>query len=108
MASDSTLAALNRNQPNELLHLVVAISLNEANIDEAIEVCSILAKHPDANVRGNALLGFGHIARRFNRLPKDPVETLVKSGLKDSSAYVQAQSLTAVEDIEQFVGWKIA
>lgn len=28
-----------------------------------------LTAHDNANVRGNALLGFGHVARRFHAIP---------------------------------------
>jgi len=64
-----------------------------------------LATHPDATVRGNAILGFGHLARRFRRLDRQTVEPLVTAALSDQSEFVRGQAEAASDDIGFFLKW---
>jgi hypothetical protein len=57
-------------------------------------------------VRGNALLGFGHLARRFGRLDANRVKRLVDTGLHDGSDYVREQARSAAEDLSTFLAWE--
>jgi hypothetical protein len=57
-------------------------------------------------VRGNALLGFGHLARRFGRLDTHRVKRLVDTGLHDGSDYVREQARSAAEDLKTFLAWE--
>ena len=63
-------AALERDDPNELMDLVIELATDGPDRDFAETCCVRLARHRNAMVRGNALLGFGHLARRFGRLTR--------------------------------------
>lgn len=103
--------ALARNSSEELLHIPIALSLDPPEEDHpgyAEKVCRELALHPDATVRGNAILGFGHLARTAGIIwkPKD-VRALVEAGLADPSEYVRGQSEAAADDLRHFLKWKL-
>jgi len=99
-------ATIQRNHPEELLHVPVAVSLYAPDLDWAQSVCAQLAAHPDPRVRGNAVLGFGHLARRFRCLDRNIV-MLIKAALHDPSQYVRGQAVTAADDIAHYLHWTI-
>ena len=57
-------AAIERNNPDELLHVPIVVGTNAPACEQSWveEVCLRLCEHPHFNVRGNAVLGLGHIA----------------------------------------------
>jgi hypothetical protein len=59
-------------------------------------------------VRGNALAGFGHLARRFGMLDRRRVQRLIEIGLHAHHEYVRAQAESAADDVETFLSWKLA
>ncbi|HEY1083642.1 MAG TPA: hypothetical protein VGE29_15380 [Prosthecobacter sp.] len=81
-----------------------ALYWNNRNAIEAL--CSTLSRHPHEEVRGNAILGFGHIARRFEDLAK-PFKEAIEAGLADESRYVRGQAWAAAEDLNHFLGWDV-
>jgi len=104
-------AALERNDPNELLHIPVALSMHPPEDEHpgyAETICLRLARHTHSNVRGNALLGFGHLARTAGVIRNaDEVRTLIEAGLADPDAYVSGQAEAAAGDLENFLGWTL-
>jgi hypothetical protein len=115
MPNDSSIpsitAALARNDPDELLHIPIALSMAPPEDDHpgyAESICRELARHGHPNVRGNALLGFGHLARTAGIIwkPKE-VRALVEAGLADPDVYVRGQAEAAAMDLRQFLKWKL-
>ena len=100
-------AAIARGRPDELLYAVLSASLYSDELEWAQDVCLRLAAHPHFNVRGNALLGFGHLARRFGRLDEARVRPLLEAGMRDADEYVRGQAHDAADDAEHFLGWKV-
>lgn len=86
MADVETVLA--RGAPDELLHVPVAVSLDPPDCAWAQDVCLRLAAHPHFNVRGNAVLGFGHLARTCGVLDEARVRPLVEAALRDPHEYV--------------------
>src|SRR3569623_786867 len=82
---------IERNDVETLKRVVVAVALYDESLDHAESVCRKLTAHPNEEVRGNAGLGFGHLARRFEDLSRD-CESLIKAGLTDESSYVRGQA----------------
>jgi len=109
MTPDDIAAALARNDAQELLHLPIALSLDppEDTYPGAAEaVCLRLARHAHPNVRGNALLGFGHLARTAGVIRAgEEVHALVSAGLDDPDSYVAGQADAAASDLSFFLGW---
>jgi len=107
MSREAVDAALGRADPEELLRVVLAVALHSEDLAWASEVCLQLARHQHFNVRGNAILGLGHLARRFGRL--DPVaRDVIEEGLRDSDGYVRGQAECAAEDTQHFLRWRIS
>jgi hypothetical protein len=69
-------------------------------------LCLALAGHRDEYVRGNAILGFGHIARRFGRVPHQAIG-LIEKALLDESIHVKGQAWAAASDVVQFTGTSV-
>ncbi len=96
-------AIIIRNNPEELLSIPLAASLYSDDFEWAQSLCIRLASHPHFNVRGNALLGFGHLARRFGRLDRNKVDPLLQQGLQDSDGFGRGQADSAADDIALFL-----
>ena len=94
---------MSRNQPSELLLVPISVSMYSEDLRWAETLCINLSNHPDATVRGNAILGFGHLARRFGTLNTEVIDPIVAAGLRDSEEYVRMQSSSAHDDIQHYV-----
>jgi hypothetical protein len=101
-------AALDRNDADELSCVAIAVALHSEDLSWAQNLCIRLATHVHYNVRGNAILGFGHLARRFRTLDRDRVHSLIERALSDSDEWVRGQAEAAADDVELFLGWKLA
>lgn len=101
--------ALARNDPQELLQLAVAIALDppeDTHPGHAERVLLALAVHPHPNVRGNAILGFGHLARTAGVIhAESTVHACVSAALADADTYVAGQADSAASDLAFFLGW---
>ena len=85
------------------LHKVpIAVSLYADDPARALELLLTLATHEDGTVRGNALLGFGHLARRFWALPRERVDPLLQAGLSDPHPHVRRQAHYGLADVDHF------
>jgi hypothetical protein len=107
MSVEQVEAAIVRDDPEELLVAVLAAALYSEDPSWAQRICVALSQHKHFNVRGNAMLGFGHLARIHGALDESVVAPVVRSGLRDPHEYVRGQAGTAAEDIEQFLGWQL-
>lgn len=94
--------ALERNEIEDLIQIPITITMNPLDCDWALSVCVRLATHEDPSVRGNAVLGFGHLARTCPDLDLGATAPLLSAALDDTHAYVRGQAQAARMDIEQF------
>lgn len=94
-----------RGDPKELLYVPIVVSMDPPDPSWSQETCLRLVDHDDWNVRGNAILGFGHLARTTGKLDKDRVLPLVTTALDDPNEYVRGQAHTAADDIHDYLGW---
>lgn len=97
--------AVERDDPEELQRLAIEVALDCEDRQWAECSCADLARHRNAHVRGNALLGFGHLARRFGSLDRRRVQRLVEKGLFARHEYVRGQAESAARDLETFLAW---
>lgn len=96
-------ATILRNELDELAAVPIAVALYAHDFEWVQNVCLRLATHPDAIVRGNAILGFGHLARRFRTLDRQTIEPLVTAALLDQNEFVRGQAEAASGDIRFFL-----
>ena len=98
--------AIERDDPTELMDLVMDVGITASSREWAQSCCVQLARHRNANVRGNAVLALGHLARRFGRLDPGRVQRLVEIALYDPSDYVREQAASAADDLTTFLAWE--
>lgn len=94
--------AIEDDDVDRLRTLIVGAALHEANFDAVYEACVELSRHTDDEVRGNAVLGFGHLARRFGRLG-DEAPAIVRAAMTDPSWHVRGQAHAAAMDLRDFL-----
>jgi hypothetical protein len=107
LSKDEIEAAILRDDPGELIFVVLSAALYAEDVEWAQSVCNRLIKHDNFNVRGNAILGFGHIARIHNQLDINVAKPAIEAALKDVSEYVRGQADCVADDVEFFLGWSI-
>jgi hypothetical protein len=98
--------ALDSNEPEGLSRAVLAVTFHDQDWRYAQELCVRLSGHRHEIVRGNAVLGFGHIARTHRKLDRQIVRPIIARALKDKEGYVRRQAQAAKDDTEHFLGWK--
>lgn len=98
--------ALLRDDPLELAPLITEVALSAEESDWAQACCVQLSRHRNAEVRGNAVMGFGHLARRFGQLDAHRVKRIVERARYDRHEYVRAQGQSAAEDLATFLAWQ--
>jgi len=108
LSVDEVEAAIRRNLPRELLTAVLSAAVYGRDLEWAQGVCLRLATHEHFNVRGNAIVGFGHLARLHGRLDRAVVLPIIEAGLADPDEYVRGHADSAADDVEHFLGWSVA
>src|ERR1041384_2894882 len=97
--------ALRDDDPDALLRAVVAVAMHDADWRYAQDLCVRLSSHPHFNVRGNAVLGFGHIARVHRQLDRALVQPIIQAALRDENEYIRGQADCAMDDTASFLDW---
>lgn len=104
---ETALFAQTQDQVDDLPGILVAVALHESDLVWAQAYCLALADHANEYVRGNAILGFGHLARRFGQLTEE-ARPVIQRGLLDASAFVRGQAEASADDVGQFLGWRFS
>lgn len=100
--------ALRHSETNNELHrAILALALTDSDRQYVEAACIELSRHHDEFVRGNAILGLGHLARRFGELAFK-CRPIIEGGLVDSSVHVRGQACAAADDVVFFLKWVIA
>jgi hypothetical protein len=99
--------ALERSLPHELQVVIIGAALYHEDAAYVERLCCDLADSSHEELRGNAILGLGHLARRFQSLDEQRTRPLIESGLIDPSVYVRGQAFAAADDAAHFLGWTI-
>jgi hypothetical protein len=98
--------ALDRNNPEEMLEVVISAAIYCEDRSFAEDLCVRLSSHPHFNVRGNAILGFAHIARIDERLDEATIKPIIQLALLDEHEFVRGQANAAKDDVEHYLGWR--
>jgi hypothetical protein len=102
-------AVLARGDKDELLYVPIVVGMNADACEPgwAEAICLRLVAHPHFNVRGNALLGLGHVARTCRTLNLGQVVPLVSAGLQDPDKFVRGQAEGAACELEMWLGVRV-
>jgi hypothetical protein len=100
------LEAIAANDIDKLGSMIIAAALCEEDFDFVQRICVQLSSHSDEIVRGNAVLGFGHLARLFEALSDEAID-IVRARLRDPSSYVRGQAHAAADDLSHFLGAEV-
>ena len=76
------------------------LSLNDDDSDFAFKTCYFFSQHENENVRGMAILGFGHIAQKHDRIDLETVLPIIEKAKLDKSEFVRHKANDATDDLE--------
>jgi len=97
-------SAILGNDRERLVYAVLSAALYDDDPQWAENICVRLASHETANVRRNAIMGFGHIAR-IHRALDARVKPLIERALHDEDSDVRIQADDTMDDVEHFLKW---
>lgn len=102
-------AVIARGDPAELLYVPIVVGMNAADCERqwVEEICLKLAEHDHFNVRGNAILGLGHVARTCRALDIERAIPAIRKALTDGDPFVRGHAEDTVQDLETFLGIKV-
>jgi len=93
---DTAIAA---DDPEELLGVVIDIALASDDPAWAMERLVALARHPNTDVRGNALIAFAHLASRFDTVDRAAIVGVLRGARTDGERYVREQAEAALDEL---------
>ena len=99
-------AAIEEDDPEELLGVIIDVSLAAEDAMWAQICFARLAQHPNVDVRGNAMIGFAHLAKRLGDLDQEIVAPILEAGLHDEMEYVREQAEAALSELREELGWR--
>lgn len=98
--------AVKDDDAERLRLMVLSVALYSGDYEFSEKFCVQLSNHEHFNVRGNAILGFGHIARIHGKLNEELIKPIVRTALNDENEFVRAQADDATDDTKHFLKWK--
>ncbi len=98
--------AIADNNADELLYIVLSVALYSDDFEYAENFCVNLSAHENFAVRGNAIQGFGYIARIHGKLNAEIIKPIIKKALKDENEFVRGNAVDAKDDTKTFLKWK--
>lgn len=104
---EKAMEILDRGVTEELLLLPLSVGEYFEYWKPAQDICVRLFEHKDAAVRANAALGLAYIARTKGALDKRIVKPYLLRELRENTQY-RWRIVDAIQDINLFLGWKIA
>lgn len=107
VSKEGVYAAIERDDPDELSLIPIRVSLTDPDLEWSQDICLSLARHHHPQVRGNAVLSLGHLARRFGKLDETRVLPVIESALAESDRIVTGQAIAAADDVSHFLGWNV-
>jgi hypothetical protein len=103
--NDYYIEQINSSNKENVVKGLLGLALYGSDFEFIQNTLVNFSKNKDENIRGIAILGFGHIARLYGKIDKDVVMPIVQNGLRDISEIVKGQSTAALDDINFFTEW---
>ena len=99
----AALAALDSGDVDRMVDALLGLALHDPDWKWIQDLCIRYSGHPHANVRGIAVLSFGHVARIHGKLETDRVLPILRRALQDPDPLVRGQAHSALADVQFFV-----
>jgi len=93
---------INSDNPDAIVDGLLSLALSADDGEFAEQVMTRYSQHDNENIRGIAILCFGHIARIHEVIHKEQVISLIQTALHDESSFVRGHAESALEDINMF------
>jgi hypothetical protein len=90
------------NDAARISEAIIAASFYIEDFDYVFNRLVELCEHIHEWIRGNAMLGLGHLARIHGKMPIDPTVRIISQGLCDPSEYVRGQADGAYDSFQVF------
>jgi hypothetical protein len=87
--------AVKDDEAAKLSLVVLSVALFSDDFERAENFCVRFSKHEHFNVRGNAIQGFGHIARIYGKLNEASIKPIIVTALKDENEDVRGNAIDA-------------
>ena len=89
-------AAIEADDPEELLGVVIDIAMAAENLCWATERLIRVSEHSNTDVRGNALIAFTHLASRGGGIDRERILGILRTALADREIHVREQAEAAL------------
>lgn len=100
--NQETINLINSDEPDTIVKGLLSLALNADDGAFVQDLMVRYSQHKNENIRGIAILCFGHIARIHGTVNKELIIPLINDALKDESAFVRGHAHSALDDIELF------
>ncbi|MFF2290997.1 CPCC family cysteine-rich protein [Peribacillus butanolivorans] len=94
---------INSDVTENVINGLLGLAVNSDDLDFVQDIMVMYSEHEDANIRGTAILCFGHIAKVYKKINKDLVLSIINQGFQDESSFVREQSRSALDDINFYI-----
>jgi len=93
---------INSENPDTIVNGLLSLALNADDGEFVQELMVPYTRHKNENIRGIAILCFGHIARIHGAVNKQLILPLIHDALEDESSLVRGHADSALDDINMF------
>ncbi|MCM3630408.1 hypothetical protein M3194_24040 [Paenibacillus glycanilyticus] len=94
---------LHSGESKKVVNALLSHSFHEDDWKQVQDICIHHSSDQNSNVRGIAILCFGHLARIHGELELEHVLPIVKKALNDPSEFVRSHATSALDDIKFFL-----
>lgn len=99
----NVMSELNSGEVQRIVNALLGLAFHDEDWKGVQDLCIQYSNHPHYNVKGIAILCFGHLARIHGKLETEKVLPIVKKALRDSNDFVVGHANSALGDIQFFV-----
>ncbi|GMK41953.1 hypothetical protein PCCS19_50120 [Paenibacillus sp. CCS19] len=100
--NQETINLINSEDPDTIVKGLLSLALNADDGEFVQDLMVRYSQHKNENIRGIAILCFGHIARIHRAVNKELIIPLINDALNDESKFVRGHAHSALDDINMF------
>lgn len=93
---------INSDDPDTKVKGLLSLALHADDGEFVQDLMVRYSQHKNENIRGIAVLCFGHIARIHRTVHNELIIPLIHNALKDESSFVRGHAHSALDDINMF------